>query len=116
MATKTKPVKSEAATNNKPKKGLRPLQVKVLELLDKHPNGMDRAGLYDALKFKAHSGLNRVLGYNDPERRAKSDAEDYPSLLSLSCIKMQTRQLENSKVNVYVITAKGKQMLAKAST
>jgi hypothetical protein len=90
------------------KSGLRPAQVKVLELLKKG-DALTRTQMYSALETSA--GLNGVLGYNDPERRARADQEGYPSLLTLGYIRIKEAEVDGRKTNVYEITPKGKAAL-----
>ena len=91
--------------------GLRPLQIKVLALLAKK-GPMGRSKMYDALGFKAHSGLNDVLGKNDPRARKEADKAKYPSLLTLGYIDMFD---VDGGANEYKITSTGKKALAKAN-
>ena len=115
VATPT-PKAKKAANNGKADRELRPLQIKVLKLLAKG-KPLDRAKMYDALGFSAHSGLNDVLGKNDPKARAKMDKEKYMSLISLGYIKLIpaiTGPDEDVHTPImYVITASGRKALEK---
>ena len=115
--TKAATGKSDKAqkTNGKMKKvnkgELRPIQIRVLKMLAKGAC-LPRSEMYDRLGYKAHSGLNRVLGFNDPVRRAQADKEGYPSLLSLGYVRIEEVDVAGRAENGYEITAKGKQALA----
>lgn len=113
-----KPVKVKKASKPAPAKAkseLRPLQLRVLEVLAKK-GPMNRAKMYEALKFKAQSGLNDVLGKNDLKIRAKMDKEKYPCLLTLKAITLKELDIDGHTERVYEIAATGRKMLAKAST
>lgn len=98
------------------KSKLRALQIKVLRLLEKGAR-MDRATMYKSLGFRQNSGLNDVLGKNDPEKRAQADLKKYPSLLTLKYIRC--RQVggdgEVELQNLYEITPAGRKALEKIS-
>lgn len=110
-----------SSSNGTTLKGLRPLQIKVLQLLAKQATGqppwgvLTRTSMYEALGFKTQSGLNDILGKNDPAKRAEADAAKYPSLLTLGYIKLSTTSSKDDqpKERVYSITAKGKKAVAK---
>lgn len=115
-AGKKTPKTKAAVVNGKPK-GLRPLQIKVLNLL-KGGAVLSRTQMYDKLGFKNQSGLNDVLGRNDPAVRARIDAEKYPSLLGLKYIRITMVPVPDAPSGAefagYEITAAGKKALAAA--
>ena len=104
------------STNGKREKkdGLRPMQIRVLKLLSKSKHGLTRTAMYEKLEFTQNSGLNDVLGKNDPAIRAKTDKAKYPSLLSLKYIRLNPTDVDGKVENLYQITASGKAALTKA--
>lgn len=123
---KAKSKKKEKPTkqNSKPGKNgraptehqqLRPLQVRVLKELAKAKGPLTRAKLYDRLGFKAPSGLNNVLGKNDPKKRAKAD-KVYPSLLTHGYVQLLELDVDGRIERGYEITASGRKALEKATS
>lgn len=116
VKTATKAQKTQPESNGKVEKGLRPLQIKVLKVLDKAKGTLDRGDLYEALGFKQHSGLNDILGKNDPKARKEADEAKYPSLLSLGFIRLKEVKVDPKDEKVerrYEITPSGRKALAK---
>ena len=112
----TKPVKKSKSKSAPIKSDLRPMQIKVLKLLSKSKGALSRGDLY--LKLDRSSGLNDVIGKNDPKKRAVADEAKYPSLLTRGHIRIIQVPVPDSQSGAsecrYEITAAGKKALAKA--
>mgnify|MGYP001573832044 CR=1 FL=1 len=87
---------------------LRPLQIRVLQALNRSSSPLSRTKLYDELGFKAQSGLNDVLGKNDLKARARADKEKYPCLLTLDMVELVELNIHGRAERVYQLTPKGK--------
>lgn len=121
-AGKAKPSQKKPATKAEAKKSAKPeksskggptgRQIAVLKLLGKGAC-LTRSKMYDSLGYANHSGLNDVLGKNDPAKRAEADKK-YPSLLTLGFIRMTEIDVDGRTEAAYEITGKGKQALERA--
>lgn len=93
--------------------GITKLQARTLQALARAEGPLTRPKLYAALGFKNNSGLNDVLGKNDPKKRAAADKAKYPCLITLGHVRVKELDVDGAKENVYEIMASGRKIVEK---
>lgn len=87
---------------------LRGKQTEVIRLLGEARGPLSRGKMYDRLEMSA--GLNHVLGYNDPDKRALHDEKKYPSLITLGLITLDILDIDGLEERVYFLTKLGREV------
>lgn len=104
---------SNGAAPRKVKEGLRKPQLRVLEALSKQKKPLSRKGVAKVSSVDEAS-LSGYIGANDPEIRAKDDAEKgWPCLLTLKLLKIDQMDEEGRSKSFYSITKAGRDALDK---